>query len=78
MACEELVEYVRCVCLRAAWVERGRVDERIWFGLYQSSGNRGSVGRMSVFGCGGVGDVGGEWVGVLDQGLEGLGGVMSM
>ena len=29
------------------------------------------------FGCGGVG-VGGEWVGCLDQGLEGWGGVMSL
>ena len=25
------------------------VDERIGFGLYQSRGNRGSVGRVSVF-----------------------------
>ena len=32
---EELVEYVRCVCIRleAAWVERG-VDERLGFGLF--------------------------------------------
>ena len=30
------------------------------------------------FGCGGVDDVGGEWVGGLDQGREGLGGVMSV
>ena len=51
------------------------MDERIGFGLYQSCGNRGSVGR--VFGCGDVGGVGGEWVGSLDQGLEGWGGVMS-
>ena len=29
-----------------------------------------SVGRVSVFGCGGVG---GEWVGGLYQGLEGWG-----
>ena len=42
---------MRCVCvwLRAAWVERAWVDERIGFGLYQSCGNRGSVGRVSVF-----------------------------
>ena len=33
-----------CMCLaRAAWAERGRVDERIRFWLYQSCGNRGSV-----------------------------------
>ena len=30
------------------------------------------------FGCGGVGGVGREWLGGLDQGLEGLGGAMSM
>ena len=35
-----------------------------------------SVGRVSVFG--GVGDVGGEWVGGLDQGRERWGGVMSV
>ena len=47
---EELVECVGCVCvwLGAAWVERGWVDERIGIGLYQSCGNRGSVGRVSV------------------------------
>ena len=27
----------------------GREDGRTWFGLYQSCGNRGSVGRVSVF-----------------------------
>ena len=51
---EELVWYVRCVCvwLGAAWVERGWgwVDERIGIGIYQSCGNKGSVGRVSVFG----------------------------
>ena len=26
------------------------MDESIWFGLYQSCGNRGNVGRVSVFG----------------------------
>ena len=29
-------------------------------------------------GCGGVGDVGGDWVGGLVQGLEGWGGVKSV
>ena len=29
-----------CVWLGAVWVERGCVDERIGFGLYQSSGVR--------------------------------------
>ena len=39
----------------------------------------GTVGLLDVclcLGCGGVGSVGGEWVGGLDQGLEGRGGVM--
>ena len=49
-----------CMCLARG--ERGWVHERIGFGLYQSCGNRGSVGRVSV----------GEWVGGVDQGLEGL------
>ena len=51
------------------------MDDRIGFALYQLCGNRGSVGRVSVFWCGGVG---GEWIGGLDQGLEGWGGVMSV
>ena len=41
------------------------MDKRIWFGLYQACGNKGSVGHMSVL------------VGGLDQGLEVWGGVMS-
>ena len=40
-----------CMCLA-----RGGVDERIGFGLYQSCGNMGSVGRV-CFGCSGVGGV---------------------
>ena len=50
------------------------MDDRIGFGLYQSCGNRGSVGRdvCLCFGCRGVSGVGGEWVGGLDQGLDGL------
>ena len=48
---------------------------RIGYGLYQSCGKRGSVRRV-CFGCGGVD---GEWVGGLDQGLEGCWeGVMSV
>ena len=52
------------------------MNERIEFGLYQSCGNRGSVGRVSVFWlrwCGWC-----RWVGGLDQCLEGWGGVMSV
>ena len=38
----------------------------------------GKVGYVPVFGCGGVGGVGGEWVCGLGQGLGGWGGVMSV
>ena len=41
---------------------------------------RGAVGGVLdvclCFGCGGMGDVGGKWVGGIDQGLEGWCGVM--
>ena len=53
-----------------------RGGEKIGFGLYQSCGSRGALDVCLCFGCGGVG-VGGEWVGGLDQGLEGRVGVMS-
>ena len=54
------------------------MDERIGFGLYHSCG-AGRVWDMCLcLGYGGVGGVGGEWVGGLDQGRERLGGVMSV
>ena len=46
------------------------MDESIGLGLYQSCGNRWSVGRVSVFGLRWCGCVGGELVRGLDQGLE--------
>ena len=49
------------------------MDEGDRYGLYQSCGNIGSVGGVSVFGlrwC--------KWVEGLDLGLEGEGGVMSV
>ena len=55
---------------------RRRVEwmrERIGFGLYPSCGNRGSVGRVYVFGL--------RWCGLgrgFEQGLEGWDGVMPM
>ena len=54
------------------------MDERIGFGLYQSCGDRGSVGHVSLFWLRWCGGVGGEWVGGLDQGRERWGGVMSV
>ena len=66
-----------CMCLARGGVRiEGEVDDSIGFGIYQSCGNKGSVGRVSVFWlplCGwcrwGVGRG-------LDQGLEGWRGVM--
>ena len=56
-----------CMCLaRAGWEV---VGDRIELGLYQFWWNMGKVGYMCVFGCRGVGGVGGEWVGVLGKGL---------
>ena len=49
------------------------MNEIIGYVLYQSCGNRESVGRVSVCGVGGVG---GEWVGGLEHGMEKCGGVM--
>ena len=47
-------------------MERGRVDKRIGFRLYQSCGNSGSIGRVSMLRwC--MWEVGRE----MDQGLEG-------
>ena len=56
----------------------GLVDERIRFGLHQSSGNRGSVGRVSVFGLRWCGWCRWQWVECLDQGLVRWGGVMTV
>ena len=55
-----------CMCLALGGVG-GEGGERIGYGPYKSRENRGNVGRVSVFG---------EWVGGLDQGLDGWGGVM--
>ena len=40
------MECVKCVCV---WREVS-VEDNCFFWLYQSCGNRGSVGRISVFG----------------------------
>ena len=66
-----------CMCLAgAAYEERGRVDEWIGVGLYQSCGNGVSVVRLSMFGLWWYGWC--RWVvgRGLDQCLEGRGGVM--
>ena len=53
------MECVKCVYVWLWWhrisdkrggVGEGVVDDRIGLGVYQSCGNRGSVGRVSIFG----------------------------
>ena len=70
------MEYVRCVCvwLGVARVERGGEWMR---GLGLGFTNPvGTGGVLDVCLC--CGGVGGEWVGGLDQGMEGWAGVMSV
>ena len=75
MGCGELVEYVRCVCvwLGAAWVERGGGVRGLGLDFTYHVG----TGKCWTCVCVFVAVVcGGEWVGGLDHGLEGWGGVM--
>ena len=75
------MECVTCVCvwLGAVWGgEGGEWMRELGFGLYQSSGDRGSVGHVSVFWLRWCGSC--RW-GVgrgLDKGRERWGGVMSV
>ena len=65
------------MCLaRSGMCGEGVVDEKIGFGLYQSCGNMGSVGRVSVFGLRLYAMCGWGVSGGLDQ--EGWGVVMSV
>ena len=77
MGYEELVEYVRCVCVwrGEAWVESGfGSGRRGWragewmrgasLGFTNPLGTEGVLDVCLCFGCGGVGGVGMEWVGV--------------
>ena len=48
----------------------------IGFGHHQFWRNMGKWDMCLWFGCGGVGGVGGEWVGGLEQGLGGCGVVI--
>ena len=52
------------------------MDERIGFGLHQLCGNSGALDVSLCLSCGGVGHICVEWVGSLDQSLEGWIGVM--
>ena len=40
---------MECVTCVRVWLGAVWVDEIIGFGLYQSSGDRGSIGHVSVF-----------------------------
>ena len=68
------MEYVRCVCvwLGDEWMRGLGLD------FANLVGTGGVLDVCLCFGCGGVCGVGGEWIGGLDQGLEGWGGVMSV
>ena len=54
------------------------MDERFGLGFTNPVGTEGVLSVCLCLSCGSVGGVGGEWVGGLDQGLEGWGGVMSV
>ena len=73
MGCEALVVYVRCVCVcpGAALEDRGEWKRGLCLGFTNPVGTWGVLDVCLCFGCGGVGGVAGEWVGGLDQGLEG-------
>ena len=74
MGCEELVEYVRCVCvwLGEAWVERGGEWMRgLGLDFTNPVGTGGVLDVCLCFGCSGVGGVGGEWVGAWTRVLRG-------
>ena len=68
-----------CMCLARGVVDvEGVSGWENWVWLYQSCGDRGSVGRVSVFRLQGSGWCRWEWVGGLDHGRERWGGVMSV
>ena len=75
MGCEELVEYVRCVCGRLGrcrWRGGGGEWMRgLGLGFTNPVGTGGVLNLCLWFGCGGVGGACGEWVGGLDPSLEG-------
>ena len=73
------MECVTCVCvwIGAVWVE-GEWMRELGLGFTNPVGTGGVLDMCLCFGGGGMGGVGGEWVGGLDQGRERWGGVMSL
>ena len=65
-----------CMCLARGGVggEEGEWMRGLGLGFTNPVGTGGVLDICLCFGCG---SVGGEWVGGLDQGLEGCGAVMS-
>ena len=59
-------------------MERGVSGSGDWVWALTILWEQGVLDVCLCFGCGGVGVVGGEWLGDLDHGLEGCGGVMSV
>ena len=55
---------------RRGW-RGGEWKRELGLGFTNLVGTGGVLGVCLCFGCGGVGVVGGEWVGGLDQSLEG-------
>ena len=79
VVCEELLEYVRCVCVwsgRREWRGGGEWMRGLGLGFTNPVGTGGVLDVCLCFGCGDVGGVSGEWIGGLYHGLEGWGGVM--
>ena len=71
-----------CMCLARGGVGGEGGGGECMIGLDLGFTNHMGIGRVLgvclCFSCSGVGCVGGEWVGGLDKGMEGWGGVMSM
>ena len=57
---------------RCGWMRK------LGLGFTNPVGTGGVLDMCLRFGCGGVGGIGGEWVGGLDKGRERWGGVMSV
>ena len=68
-----------CMCLaRKGWEVLGVSVWQDWVWALPILEEHGEWDMCLCFGCGGVGGVGGEWVGGLAQGLGGWGGVISV
>ena len=62
---------------RCGW-RGGEWMRELCLGFTNPLGTGGVLDMCLCFDCGGVGGVGGEWVGGLDKGRERWGGVMSV